>query len=191
MPWLEHHKLSERLASEAQVASLHGRQDEALILYAQAADAEVKALDDLDPSKVRTAGISAVSAASLYYKAADFERSADVVLQWLGDHTLPGFAKKQLGGLLLSIWCRTPAAAGVGSDMRDHLVTRTTRKAAPKLLSHVIRAGIPADALVRSKLKRRVFWHHKSQRSECFRSSKLLGLSSAPLVLSRNDVEAA
>ena len=103
MSWMAHHKLSERLASEAQVASLQGRATEARGLYAQAADAEDKALADLDRSKVRTAGISAVSAASLYYKAADLVRAEEVAATWLGVGWLPDFAKAQLRSILQSI----------------------------------------------------------------------------------------
>ena len=103
MSWMTHHKLSERLASEAQVASLQGRATEARELYAQAADAEDKALADLDRSKIRTAGISAVSAASLYYKAADLVRAEEVAATWLGVGWLPDFAKAQLRSLLQSI----------------------------------------------------------------------------------------
>ena len=111
MAWAEHHKLSEGLASAAQLASLQGRQAEALELYVRAADAEVKALDDLDRSKVRTAGISAVSAASLYYKAADLGRSEAVAAQWLGVNVLPDFARNQLRGLLRSIWSQADNAS--------------------------------------------------------------------------------
>ena len=103
MSWMEHHKLSERLASEAQVASLQGRATEARELYAQAADAEDRAFADLDRSKVRTAGISAVSAASLYYKAADLVRAEEVAATWLGVGWLPDFAEAQLRSLLQSI----------------------------------------------------------------------------------------
>ena len=103
MSWVEHHKRSERLASEAQMALRQGRETEALKLYAQAADAEDKALADLDRSKIRTTGISAVSAASLYYKAAKLERAKEIATDWLRWPTLPDFAKDQLRSLLPSI----------------------------------------------------------------------------------------
>lgn len=151
MPWLEHHKLSERLASEAQVALLRGRPGEALELYAGAADAEVKALADLDRSKVRTTGISAVSAASLYYKAADLERSEEVAARWLGEQTLPDFAKKQLRCLLRAIWSQVPAAAGGHGDGR--LRAPTNVKTAPNLnsgrdLEDALTAGAAAVQVV-------------------------------------------
>lgn len=111
MPWLNHHKVSERLASEAQVTLHQGRREEALELYGGAADAEVKALADLDRSRARTAGISAVSAASLYYKTGDLARSEEVATQWLGEQTLPDFAKKQLRGILRLIRSEVAATA--------------------------------------------------------------------------------
>ena len=103
MSWVEHHKRSEKLASDAQVALFQDRKAEALKLYAQAADAEDKALADLDRSKVRTVGISAVSAASLYYKAGDLERAGEVAAEWLRWPALPDFAKNQLRSLQQSI----------------------------------------------------------------------------------------
>ena len=103
MSWVEHHKRSERLASDAQVALFKDRKADALKLYAQAADAEDKALADLDRSKVRTVGISAVSAASLYYKAGDLERAGEVAAEWLRWPALPDFAKNQLRSLQQSI----------------------------------------------------------------------------------------
>ena len=103
MSWITYHRASERLASEAQAASIRGRRAEALELYAQAADAEEKALYVLDSSKVRTIGITAVSAASLYYKAANLARAEELAGHWLELGALPNFAREQLRGLLQSI----------------------------------------------------------------------------------------
>lgn len=96
MSWLKHHENSETLAASAQVALNGGRPREAARLYADAARAEEAALAALDLSKARTFGITAVSAASLYYKAADYKRSAEIALQWLNTESLPAFAKEQL-----------------------------------------------------------------------------------------------
>ena len=117
MSWVEHHKRSERLASEAQVALFQNRKTDALKLYAQAADAEDKALADLDRSKVRTVGISAVSAASLYCKAGNLERAGEVAAEWLRWPTLPDFAKDQLRSLQRSI-SKGQLAAGPIEDNR-------------------------------------------------------------------------
>ena len=104
MTWLKHHRASERLASQAQAATSEGKQQEAIELYARAADAENIALTALDTSKTRTLGISAVSAASLYFNAANFKRAEQVAFQWLGNASLPTFAIDQLRNLLQSIW---------------------------------------------------------------------------------------
>ena len=72
-------------------------------MYAQAADAEDKALADLDASKTRTFGIAAVSAVSLYYKATSFTRAEEVAGRRLAFDSLPAFAKEQLRVLLQSI----------------------------------------------------------------------------------------
>ena len=104
MSWIEYHAVSERLASQAQAALREGRQQEALELYARAADAEELAIADLDTAKVRTLGISSVSVVSLYFKAAKFERAEEVAARWLGFDSLPAFAREQLRILLQSIW---------------------------------------------------------------------------------------
>ena len=75
MSWIEHHKVSEDLASQAQTALRNGRQQEAQALYDRAAHAKDQALADLDLSKTRILGISAVSTVSLYRKAAEFKLS--------------------------------------------------------------------------------------------------------------------
>ena len=106
MSWIEHHKVSEDLASQAQTALSDGREEDALALYARAALAEDKALADLDTSKTRTLGISAVSAASLYYKAAEFESAEEVAVLWLKFDSLPAFVKNQLRSLLQAIYSR-------------------------------------------------------------------------------------
>ena len=149
MSWVEHHKRSERLASEAQVALFQERKTEALELYAQAADAEDKALADLDKSKVRTVGISAVSAASLYYKAGDLESAWDVAAEWLHWPRLPDFAKDQLRSLQRSIpKDRTPASIPGSFEMPGTFSHRhgyqkpeqeiTVREDAPRALRQAV-----------------------------------------------------
>ena len=103
MTWLANHRESEKLASNAELAWREGRHTEAQILYSRAAAAEDRALDALDPSKARTLGISAVSAASLYYKASEFMRAEQIAAHWL-PRGIPGFAKDQLRTLLQSVW---------------------------------------------------------------------------------------
>ena len=104
MSWIEHHESSERLASQAEMAVRENRRDEALALYARAADAEERAVADLDRSKIRTLGVSAVSAAALHYKAHQLARAEQAAIRWLGFDRLPAFAREQLRLLLQSIW---------------------------------------------------------------------------------------
>ena len=101
MSWLKHHRESERFASEAQLARREDRRQDAEDLYLRAADAEVQAITELSPSKARTLGISVVSAASLYYKAAQYSQAKEVAERWLGE-AIPSFAKDQLRSLLRS-----------------------------------------------------------------------------------------
>ncbi len=81
MSWIEHHRASEKAAAQAEAALRGSDQSRARTLYAEAADAERQALAALDTSKARTLGISAVSAASLYYKAARFPDAESVALR--------------------------------------------------------------------------------------------------------------
>ena len=141
MSWVELHQVSERLASEAQAALLHGRRVQACDLYAQAADAENKALDALDKSKVRTIGISAVSAASLYYKAANMERAEEVAGRWLGFTTLPRFAREQLRSLLHSIWAEQ-ARQGTGATFAPGQILVSVKG------GEVVPGGAPLDLIV-------------------------------------------
>ena len=104
MSWIKHHESSERLASQAEMAARENRRDEALALYARAADAEERAIADLDRSKTRTFGVSAVSAAALHYKANQLVRAEQAAIRWLGFDRLPAFARDQLRLLLQSIW---------------------------------------------------------------------------------------
>ena len=124
MSWVENHKASARLAAAAEAAMHDGREDAAACLYAKAADAEDKALADLNPSNGRTLGITTVSTVSLRLKAARcvrndmtraerFARAEEVAQASLARGELPAFAEDQLRGLLLSI--------PIGGNMRQYL----------------------------------------------------------------------
>ena len=119
MSWVEHHSVSERFASDAEVARLTGQHDKAQHLYKKAAAAEELALEYLAPEKQRTLGITAVSATALHYKAAQFGRAEQVAGRWLSHEQVPGFAKLQLRELLQNIWfelacpAATPPAAQI------------------------------------------------------------------------------
>jgi hypothetical protein len=104
MSWTFHHAKSERFASEAEIASKKGDVGRAIELYEKAATAEVEALNQLDPSKTRTLGITVVSAVALWYKAKNYINAQRLAHQWLGTNNLPGFAVDQLQLLLQTIW---------------------------------------------------------------------------------------
>ena len=104
MTWLEHHRESERYAADAEVAYHRHERSRAQELYAKAAEAEKHALHCLNPSKIRTYGISAVSVVSLYFKAARLGDAEDMAYSMLASGFLPGFASDQLRNLLHSIW---------------------------------------------------------------------------------------
>ena len=115
MTWLEHHRESERLAADAELAERRGSRPEAQQLYSRAAQAEARALDDVEPSKSRTYGISAVSVVSLYFKATQLPDAEAMAYGSLASGRLPGFAREQLRGLLQSIWSeQVRERAGVG-----------------------------------------------------------------------------
>src|SRR3990172_288948 len=107
MNWSDFHTQSETLAGQAEVAHRRGEKERAQTLYSQAAEAESRALDYLDESKVRTIGISAVSASALWYKSGQYAKAQQIAYQWLSKGMLPEFAKEQLQGLLQSIWNET------------------------------------------------------------------------------------
>ena len=121
MSWIEHHKISESLASQAQAALDEGRRQDALTLFVRAARAEDRAITDLNPSKVRTLGVSAVSAASLYYKAAEFELANSAATQWLNSDLVPGFAKEQLRSLCQAIQAEQTRARTDAPSAQDQL----------------------------------------------------------------------
>jgi hypothetical protein len=73
-------------------------------LYAEAAKLEAAALAELAPTKLRTFGITAVSAVALWFKARQFTEAQNLAYRVLGNNALPPFAVEQLQGLLQSIW---------------------------------------------------------------------------------------
>lgn len=100
MSWLAHHTQSEEYASQAEEISRHNDGIQATELYQMAAEAEMHALESLDLSKTRTIGITAVSAASLYFKAKNFSLAKRIAHKWLASDLLPPFAIEELEDLL-------------------------------------------------------------------------------------------
>lgn len=100
MSWLVHHTRSEGYASQAEELLRRHESDQAAELYCLAAEAEANALNNLDPGKARTLGITAVSAVSLYFKAQEFLQARKLAHKWLATDFLPLFAIEELEDLL-------------------------------------------------------------------------------------------
>lgn len=100
MSWAEQHKQSEFYANEADTALIRGEAEQAAKLYCLAAKAEAEALEVLDPSKVRTLGITVVSVVALWHKAGEFQQAKKIAELWLAHNDLPLFAVDQIQMLL-------------------------------------------------------------------------------------------
>ena len=81
-----------------------GKREDARALYALAAAAEERALEALDLSKARTYGITAVSAASLYFKAGQLDCAERIALASMAFDQLPAFARHQLRQIMQVVW---------------------------------------------------------------------------------------
>jgi hypothetical protein len=103
MSWAEFHQRSERLAAEAQ-SLIVVTPEKARLLYAEAAKAEAEALLELEVTKVRTVGVTAVSAVALWFKAREFPEAQRLAHRVLAGFELPPFAREQLQVLLQTIW---------------------------------------------------------------------------------------
>ncbi len=108
MTWLEHHRQAEILASDADVARYKGDRARARQLYGKAADAEVRAIEALDPSEQNTLGITAVSAVALYCKADQLTRAKETAYRLLALDNLPNFGRIQLRDVLVHFGLSTP-----------------------------------------------------------------------------------
>lgn len=104
MTWAEFHAESERLAIDAQLASRARNSEDAQALYKRAAESELMALNQLDASKVRTRGITAVSAVALWFKACEYAAAEQLAYSMLADSHIPAFAREELRNLVQAIW---------------------------------------------------------------------------------------
>jgi len=122
--WNTHHSASEGLAIDAELASRSGDKRLAEDLYRKAAAEEAAALESLGAEKLRTRGITAVSAVSLWYKAHDYATAEGLAYRCLSADHLPSFAQAQLRNLLSMIWTASAAdKAGVIFVPGDVLVS--------------------------------------------------------------------
>ncbi len=114
--------------------------------YANAALEEVLALDDLDPDKDRTYGVTVVSAASLFHLAGHNAAAQALAHRHLATRELPDFAREDLQELLQVMWdetARDRAGIALGQE-QIHVSIRGER---------IFRGAAPAG-LVDSTVKR-------------------------------------
>jgi hypothetical protein len=104
MTWADLHTESERLAIEAELALRARDAGQAVELYRRAAEVERRALDQLDVSKARTRGITAVSAVALWFKAHEYALAEQLAHSMLADPHIPEFAREELRNLVQAIW---------------------------------------------------------------------------------------
>ena len=106
MTWLEHHTQSVKHAIQAEIILRNDDsffKNAAIKQYLLAAEAEGRAFDALRPEQIRTISITAVSVASLWYKANDFKQAEIAVRKGLAIENLQEFAVLQLESILQAI----------------------------------------------------------------------------------------
>ncbi len=113
MTWLEHHKISEHHAQLAEVALVEQGLQTAQKHYLEAAEAELLALAALEPGKLRTMGITVVSAVALMLKADCLRRAEQIACEWMATDELPLFAVQELRQMLVEIWQKQPMVIAV------------------------------------------------------------------------------
>ena len=100
MSWMEHHRLSEEHASDGDVLLRAGDRAGAASAYAEAARAERRALEALDPAKRRTLEISALNALSLHLRAEEPEEAETLAYRLLSRHAFSRSARVRVRNLL-------------------------------------------------------------------------------------------
>lgn len=104
MSWRAHHRESELIASEADVAKRAGNDARARALYRRAAEEERKALAELDPAKRRTFGITTVGIASLYFQGNLLDEAEQTACEFIASDLNSDFGRNELRTLLASIY---------------------------------------------------------------------------------------
>jgi hypothetical protein len=141
MTWLSHHSESEKLAAQAETETKIGNAIQAIRLYAKAAREEQEALKELSLDKIRTLGISTVSAVSLCFKAQLLDEAELIACKYLTLPNLPLFSKEELRVLLNSIWSeKVRERANVGFVPGQVLVSVKG--------GEVVEGGAPLDLIV-------------------------------------------
>lgn len=123
MTWNDHHSNSEGLSASAESLRKSGDVAKAVELYCESAREEVLAYDALGQGKVRTRGVTAVSAVALFYKGQEYVQAEQLAYRFLASD-LPSFATDQLRSLLQIIWTTHSAhKAGIAFVPGDVLVS--------------------------------------------------------------------
>ena len=104
MSWAAFHAQSEHYANLAEEAILRGAFDQAVEFYCLAGEQETLALGDVDPEKLRTIGITTVSATALWFKGRNLSQAQNVAFKGLATSNLPPFAQNELKELLQKVW---------------------------------------------------------------------------------------
>jgi hypothetical protein len=142
MAWLEHHKNSEALASAAHAAKKEHDLATAHSLFLEAGRAEKKALEFINPKeKSRTFSVTAVSAASLFYKGGDLRQAEMIAYSCLANDSILDFAADQLRDILQVVW-NERAQAEAGIQFVPGQVSVTVGG------GEVVRGGAPLDLIL-------------------------------------------
>lgn len=98
--WIEHHRLAEAAAEEAEAAQRAGDFERARAAFARAGRHEEDAFRAVEPSKTRTLSVIGVSAVSLYSRAATHANVNRLTSDVLATPGLHGFAVRQIRDVL-------------------------------------------------------------------------------------------
>jgi hypothetical protein len=141
MSWADFHTASEAAAIEAERNFREGNTSRAALLYSRAAELEQRALAALDTTKTRTKGITAISAVSLWYKAAAYERAEQLAHSMLADPSIPDFARTGLRNLVQAIWTESSKQAANVSFLPGQVFVSVRG-------GEVVTGGAPLDLIV-------------------------------------------
>ena len=141
MTWLEHHRQSEDHAVAAEGHLRRGERVAATRAYLMAAEAEDRAIANLDEGDAAAYGTLAVSASALFLKSGDLNRAQVSACRHLANQHLPVSAFDQLSELLQTIWSeRTRVQSGLSFEPNKvHFSLRG---------GNILRGGAPLDLVV-------------------------------------------
>lgn len=96
MHWRKNHRKAERYAAEAEFCYVNGDKESALILYMKSAEEEENAMNAVNRSNARTYGITASSAAALFFKCKEYDRAEAIAKIAMKDHGISNYSRIQL-----------------------------------------------------------------------------------------------